>query len=202
MTDAESQRTARFDELFRACVADIAAYCRWRTRSAADADDALAEVFLVAWRRLDDVPASAREARVWLYATARRVTANQHRAARRQMGLVDRIVQSRNREIPVPAITDGPDAQRVRAALAQLSARDREALLLAEWEQLTSAQAARVMGCSEGSARGRLHRARKRFRAAFERLHPHAANALHTPAPLARPALAQPADSSGRIDHA
>jgi RNA polymerase sigma-70 factor (ECF subfamily) len=119
MSDAESQRTARFDELFRACVADIAAYCRWRTRSFADADDALAEVFLVAWRRLDDVPASAPEARVWLYATARRVTANQHRAARRRMGLVDRIVQSRNRDIPAPTIADGPDAQRVRAALAQ-----------------------------------------------------------------------------------
>jgi DNA-directed RNA polymerase specialized sigma24 family protein len=48
MTEAESQRTARFDQLFHAYVADIAAYCRWRTRSASDADDALSEVFLAA----------------------------------------------------------------------------------------------------------------------------------------------------------
>jgi RNA polymerase sigma-70 factor (ECF subfamily) len=202
MTDAESQRTARFDELFRAYVADIAAYCRWRTRSAADADDALAEVFLAAWRRLEDMPASGPDARVWLYATARRVTANQHRAARRRMGLVDRIVESRHETIPARAITDGPDAERVRAALAQLSARDREALLLAEWEELTTAEAASVMGCSENSARGRLHRARKRFRAAYERLHPRAARALDTTTAQVRPALARPADTSGRIDHA
>jgi RNA polymerase sigma factor (sigma-70 family) len=133
MTEADSQRTARFDELFRAHVADIAAYCRWRTRSAADAADALAEVFLTAWRRLDDVPATGPDARVWLYATARRVTANQHRAARRRMGLVDRIVQSRSESIPARAVTDGPDAERVRSALAQLSPRDREVLLLADW---------------------------------------------------------------------
>ena len=202
MTEAESQRTARFDQLFHAYVADIAAYCRWRTRSASDADDALAEVFLAAWRRLDDVPASGPDARVWLYATARRVTANQHRAARRRMGLVDRIVESRSQSIPARAVTDGPDAERVRSALKQLSERDREVLLLAEWEELTSAEAAAVMGCSEGSARGRLHRARKRFRAEYERLHPRAASALETTTPLARPALAQPAECPGRIDHA
>lgn len=202
MTDAESQRTARFDELFRANVADIAAYCRWRTRSSADADDALAETFLAAWRRLDDVPARGPEARVWLYATARRVTANQHRAARRRMGLVDRIVRSRNESVPARAVTDGPDAERVRSALAQLSARDREVLLLAEWEELSSAKAARVMGCSEGSARGRLHRARKRFRAAFERLHPRATSTPDTNPSLVRAALAQPADSLGRTEHA
>jgi RNA polymerase sigma-70 factor (ECF subfamily) len=153
-------------------------------------------------RRLDDVPASGPDARVWLYATARRVTANQHRAARRRMGLVDRIVESRSQSIPARAVTDGPDAERVRAALKQLSERDREVLLLAEWEELTSAEAAAVMGCSEGSARGRLHRARKRFRAAYERLHPRAAIALDTTPSLARPALAQPAESLGRIDHA
>lgn len=199
MIDAESQRTARFDSLFRSCVADIAAYCRWRTRSAADAEDALAEVFLTAWRRLDDVPASGPEARVWLYAAARRVTANQHRAARRRLGLVDRIMQVRSETIPARAVTDGPDAERVRAALAQLSARDREILLLAEWEELSSAEAARVMGCSEGSARGRLHRARRRFRAAYEQLsRPGAATKPDTTPGLAL----RPADSLGRTDHA
>ena len=85
MNEADTATTARFDELFHDNVADVAAYCRWRTRSPADAEDALGEVFLTAWRRLDDVPAPASDARVWLYATARRVTANQHRAARRRI---------------------------------------------------------------------------------------------------------------------
>ena len=47
----------RFEALFREHVAGIASYCRWCLRSRGDAEDAVAEVFLVAWRRLDDVPA-------------------------------------------------------------------------------------------------------------------------------------------------
>jgi RNA polymerase sigma-70 factor (ECF subfamily) len=43
-------------------------------------------------------------------------------------------------------------------------------LLLAEWEALSPAQIATVMGCLAITARGRLHRARRRFRAAFEAL--------------------------------
>ena len=43
-------------------------------------------------------------------------------------------------------------------------------LLLAEWEGLAPAEIAAVMGCLTVTARGRLHRARRRFRAAFEEL--------------------------------
>jgi RNA polymerase sigma-70 factor (ECF subfamily) len=58
----------------------------------------------------------------------------------------------------------------VHAALRRLGARDREVLLLAEWEGLTAAQIAAVVGCLTVTARGRLHRARLRFRAVFEQL--------------------------------
>jgi DNA-directed RNA polymerase specialized sigma24 family protein len=51
--------------------------------------DAVAEVFLTAWRRLDAVP-EGDAARVWLYATARRVIANQRRSGRRQVTLYQR----------------------------------------------------------------------------------------------------------------
>jgi DNA-directed RNA polymerase specialized sigma24 family protein len=43
-------------------------------------------------------------------------------------------------------------------------------LLLAEWEDLSAAEIAAVMGCLAITARGRLHRARRRFRAVFEDL--------------------------------
>jgi RNA polymerase sigma-70 factor, ECF subfamily len=58
----------------------------------------------------------------------------------------------------------------VHAALRRLGPRDREVLLLAEWEGLSPAQIAAVLGCLTVTARGRLHRARRRFRAAFEDL--------------------------------
>ena len=55
-------------------------------------------------------------------------------------------------------------------ALRRLGPRDREVLLLAEWEGLSPAQIAAVLGCLTVTARGRLHRARRRFRAVFEEL--------------------------------
>lgn len=56
MTEGERERTRRFDALFASHSSDIVAYCGWRARSAADAQDAVADVFLTAWRRLDELP--------------------------------------------------------------------------------------------------------------------------------------------------
>jgi hypothetical protein len=64
MTAADDERTRRFDTLFKERSPDVIAYCRWRARSQSDAQDAVAEVFLTAWRRLDDVPAGD-AARIW-----------------------------------------------------------------------------------------------------------------------------------------
>jgi DNA-directed RNA polymerase specialized sigma24 family protein len=80
----------RFDALFQQHVAGIASYCRWRSCSFADAEDAVAEVFLIAWRRFEDVPIGD-DARPWLYATAWRVLANQARANARRRRLNERL---------------------------------------------------------------------------------------------------------------
>jgi RNA polymerase sigma-70 factor, ECF subfamily len=52
----------------------------------------------------------------------------------------------------------------VLEALAALSEAEREVLMLAAWEELSSSEAARVLGCSATAYRIRLHRARKRLR--------------------------------------
>jgi RNA polymerase sigma factor (sigma-70 family) len=163
VTETDSERKRRFDVLFREHVAGIASYCRWRSRLAGDDEDAVAEVFLVAWRRLDEVP-SGNDARAWLYAVARRALANQARANARRVRLNEKL----NAQPGAVGIEEGLLASEVREALAALAPRDREVLLLAEWEGLTPAEIARVTGCAAVTARGRLHRARRRFRAAFE----------------------------------
>ena len=66
-------------------------------------------------------------------------------------------------------------------ALRRLGPRDREVLLLAEWEGLSPAQIATVLGCSTVTARGRLHRARRRFRAVFEECSPRRRAAAQRP---------------------
>jgi DNA-directed RNA polymerase specialized sigma24 family protein len=53
MTESESARRRRFDDLFAAYGSDIVSYCGWRAGSPDDAQDAVAEVLLTAWRRLE-----------------------------------------------------------------------------------------------------------------------------------------------------
>jgi RNA polymerase sigma factor (sigma-70 family) len=162
----DAGRRERFDALFEAHRFDVASYCGWRTASLSDAEDAVAEVFLVAWRKIDAVP-SGEAGRAWLYATARRVTANQRRSRRRRDALADRLAQQRP-PAASRALAAGTDEDAsVHTALAQLGERDREVLLLVEWEGLRPAEVATVLGCREVTARGRLHRARRRFREAF-----------------------------------
>lgn len=84
------ERKRRFDALFASYGSDIVAYCCWRSASTSDAQDAAADVFLTAWRRLDEVP-EGDATRVWLYATARRVLANQRRSSRRREALHERL---------------------------------------------------------------------------------------------------------------
>ena len=167
MKSPDGQRRQRFDELFVSYRSDVVAYCNWRAGSASDAQDAVADVFMTAWRRLERVP-EGDAARVWLYATARRVMANQRRSQRRRVALEERLALEPAPTSMTPSLEGEETA--VHDALRRLSSRDREVLLLAEWEGLTPPQIAEVVGCLTVTARGRLHRARRRFRDAYEEL--------------------------------
>jgi RNA polymerase sigma-70 factor (ECF subfamily) len=161
------ERKHRFEELFADYSSDIVAYCRWRASSISAAEDAASEVFLTAWRRLDRLP-DGDGARIWLYATARRVLANQHRSRRRRLALHERLVETASASSDWPAFEPGDEV--VHDALRRLYPRDREVLLLAEWEGLTASEIAAVLDCPTVTARGRLHRARRRFRSVYESL--------------------------------
>ena len=125
MTDGERERRQRFDAVFTSCSSDIVAYCGWRAASASDAQDAAAEVFLIAWRRLDELP-EGDAARVWLYATARRVIANQRRSTRRQAELYERLALHDPSWVQEPPSSDLEEAL-VHEAIRRLGPRDRDA---------------------------------------------------------------------------
>lgn len=127
-----------------------------------DSEDLTADVLLTAWRRRDDVP---REAPLpWLYRTAGYVLANHRR----------RRVDSPVPELPLLADPgDGPEAVAVSRdaagrALAALSERDREILLLHAWDGLDGESLAQVLGISRSGADAALSRARKRLRDAWD----------------------------------
>lgn len=160
MGTSASDARARFEQLFRAHYRPILAYAR--RRAAADvADDVAAETFLVAWRRLDDVP---REPFPWLIGVARHALANQERASRRQRALTSK---ARSAE-PTLETTDRVDRD-VLAALARLPEGEREAVTLTSWEGLTAKEAAAVLGCSAVAVRVRVHRARRRLAEQLDR---------------------------------
>lgn len=139
----------------------ILAYCLRRTSMAADAEDAAAETFVIAWRRLTSTPD---EALPWLYAIARRVLANHHRASQRRGLLLARIhAQPLDVTTPTVPATDG----RALRALRRLRTDDQELLRLVAWEGLDHGQIAVVLGISVNAVAIRLHRARGRFAQAF-----------------------------------
>jgi RNA polymerase sigma-70 factor, ECF subfamily len=164
----EPSRTERFEGLFREHYATVRGYALRRAPGDV-AQEVVAETFLVAWRRLDDVPDDALP---WLYGVARRVLANQRRSAKRHVALERRLAEG----LPAAGSADPGegvgDAEFVRAALARLSERDREALMLVAWHGLTGARAARAAGCSRSAFAVRLHRARARLAAELSTLEP------------------------------
>ncbi len=163
----DPERIEGFDELYEATFAQVLAYCRRRTSSLEDAEDAAAEVFLVAWRRLD-AATSAERPLLWLYAVAAKVTANQRRDKDRFRRLIDRLAGlGGGRHAPGmddPVLTAAA-ADQVAAALERLRPLDRELLRLVAYEGLTYAEAGMVAGLSETAARTRVFRARQRLRA-------------------------------------
>src|SRR3954449_10997005 len=83
-------------------------------RSPALADDIVSETFLVAWRRIDEVPADERP---WLFGVARNTRLNLQRSSRRQHALVERLGEA---AAPGPAEAD-PSGDAVTTALSELS---------------------------------------------------------------------------------
>jgi RNA polymerase sigma-70 factor, ECF subfamily len=144
---------------------DVLAYALRRAAGPEDAADVVAETFLIAWRRLADVPAGD-DARLWLYGVARRVLANQRRGALRRTRLGERL-RAELRGLAAVEAPPSTEQPAVLVALGQLDEDDRELLLLVGWEELEPAQAARVVGGSAVAVRSRLHRARGRLRAAM-----------------------------------
>ncbi|MGW8564972.1 RNA polymerase sigma factor [Isoptericola sp. NPDC055881] len=159
--DDAADARERLSALWSAHAVRVQAYL-WRHTDPDTAQDLLSETFLVAWRRLADVPDPALP---WLLVVARNLTRNAHRAARRRRTLDDELASL---AASAPLAEAAPEALAVErdallGALARLSAREREAILLVAWDGLAPPDAADVAGCSTATFHVRLHRARRRL---------------------------------------
>lgn len=163
-TDASSrEREQRFREIYDAAYADLLRFVRRRV-SPAQAEDVVGEVMLVAWRRLDDVPADLSAARAWLFGVARKTLQNTRRRDGRHEAVAVRLAQVRHDA----AGGQHPDLVACRVDIAAawplLSAVHQEAIALSVLDGLTAPEAATVLGISPTAFRLRLSRARRTLR--------------------------------------
>jgi len=153
----------RFTALWEEHADRVLAYAR-RHVAPDDAQEVVAETFLVAWRRLADVPGTALP---WLLVVARNTIANHRRSGYRR-ALLD-CELARLEAVAASAVAAEVTAAERTSALSRLAALspvEREALLLVAWDGLTPAQAAQVAGCSVSAFHVRLFRGRRRLEAA------------------------------------
>lgn len=155
----------RFETLFDATYAVVLRFAQRRVHPS-HAEDVVADVFTVAWRRMDDVPVDAEEARAWLFGVARRVLMASGRAEGRRRALAVRLADHEvtgrlGSDVDIDLVLHHVDLVR---AWRRLSDVHQESLALLVWDDLTSAQAAEVLGISPVAFRLRLSRARRALR--------------------------------------
>lgn len=163
MNSPPREREQRFRGLYDAVYDDLLRFVGRRVHPT-HAEDVVGDVMLVAWRRLDDVPADLSAARAWLFGVARKTLQNTRRREDRHDAIPVRLGQHRG-------VSDGgetPDLVACRADLAaawpRLNATDQEAIALAVLDGFTAPEAAEILGISPTAFRIRLSRARRNLR--------------------------------------
>jgi RNA polymerase sigma factor (sigma-70 family) len=128
------------------------------------AEDLLGDVWVAAFESRRTYDRSFAGARPWLYGVALN-TLRRYWRSRPGEDLVPDVTSLATGWDPWPAVDSQVDARAVlRAALAELRPEEREVLTLVAWEDLTVADAARVLGIPAGTGRRLLHQARMALR--------------------------------------
>ncbi len=162
---------AAFGRLYDRHAAVVLALCRKRLPGGIDAEDALQETFIRAWRRLDAV-VEPEKLRPWLYGVARFVCSERRRAAGRRAKHEDRAMlnqaarQAARHDEPAPHVESAQRdeaLQRLDAAMDKLSDRERLAIHLYYLDADPIAAAATALGLSRSGYYKLLGRARERL---------------------------------------
>nr|WP_275402394.1 sigma-70 family RNA polymerase sigma factor [Streptomyces sp. SID13031] len=154
--------------MYRANYEAVLTYVVRRTVGVEAARDVVSEVFEIAWRRRDEIP--AQHVLPWLYRVAANRLGHRYRSDQRELQALRRLAT----ETATDSATRGPAEQveaahalaEVTTALGRLGLKDQQVLLLNAWEGLSGHELAVALGCSTTAAGVRLHRARRRLKSA------------------------------------
>ena len=167
--DTERQQSCRdkqwFTDLYRRHYQKLLTYARKRTDSAT-ADEVVSETFLVAWRRIDDIPEGSETP--WLFGVARNVLKTSSRSIRRKQALQNKVIAAPDTDHIENQPDRDPRAETLKIAMAHLDKQDRELLLLSAWEEMSNTTIAARLGITSNAVSIRLHRARKKLATLLE----------------------------------
>ena len=167
---ARSREETLFASLYHRHYRAIRDFCRRRVPRDV-VDDVVAETFLTAWRRIDDVPRGD-QGLLWLYGVAYRVIGNHWRSAARRRRLEDRlrVINGGAAYTSDDTIVAADQRRLVLDAAARLNEKDADVLRLSAWEQLSTADIAAVLGIAPNAVKQRLHRAKQHLGREYRKL--------------------------------
>jgi RNA polymerase sigma factor (sigma-70 family) len=167
---ARSREETLFASLYHRHHRAIRDFCRRRVPKDV-VDDVVAETFLTAWRRIDDIPRGD-QALLWLYGVAYRVIGNHWRSAARRRRLEDRlqVINGGAASGTDDAVVIADQRRLVLEAATHLNDKDADVLRLAAWEQLSTAEIAAVLGIAPNAVKQRLHRAKQHLGREYRKL--------------------------------
>ena len=157
-------RTSPFEREVRPHLKSAYNLARWLTRNESDAEDALQEALLRAYRHFDDVHSD--DVRGWFLQIVRNTSYSWLKKHRGHVSVGDEKIDEVCDPGPDPEarILSGEAVLRVRAAMEMLPAEFREVLILREFNDLSYGEIARITGLAEGTVMSRLSRARNKLR--------------------------------------
>jgi RNA polymerase sigma-70 factor, ECF subfamily len=165
--ESPKSRADALDELYDEYSPDVMRWARRLAGPAADIEDIVHDVFVVALQRGFTFQGGA-TVRTWLFRITHHVVGN-----RMRRGLLRRLLFQRRRDelaagLPTPAtphqeMERREDHERLYRALDRLPERYRTALILYEMDGLASDEIAEMTGVSVGAVWARLHRGRAKL---------------------------------------
>jgi RNA polymerase sigma-70 factor (ECF subfamily) len=178
------QNPETFSELYRRTHVDLLAFLLRRCASPEDSADCLAETYLVAWQKRDQMPTDA-ETRPWLFGVARNVMRRGSELHGRTAAAATALAAELRICAAVCPAPDPPEPDPVTTAVGELPELEREIITMLIWDELAPREVAAILGLSPNVVRVRAHRARAKLKATLsstdERDEPDPALAMSSP---------------------
>jgi len=157
-----------FEAFYRAHLESIRRFVARRVSDPQLAADLTSDVFLAAIDSAHGYRPARGTPSAWLHGIARRVVAGEVRRQATERRAVGRLAGRRTLDVDSrhrieERIDAEREARRVFAAIGTLPSRDRAVLELVAVDGMSIGEAAEALGLSPGTARVRLHRARRRL---------------------------------------